>query len=332
MRQQIRPYLLQAFIVCGFSFLPLESRLKILQNWRPPMTLHVASTPEHRANLIGSLWMMAAMVAFAFEDAFVKAVSEAHPVGQVLLVFGFGGAVLFAAVARIEKKRLLNPDVLSRAMGIRVVFEVVGRLFYVLALALTPLSSTTAILQATPIIVVLGAAILFGEKVGWRRWTAIIIGLIGVLIILRPTADSFSALSLLAVIGTIGFAGRDLASRAAPVSLSTSILGFYGFVAIILAGISFSIWDGKAFTWLNTESLLYLLGAVLMGAFAYAALMKAMRTGDVSAVTPFRYTRLLFGIALGMILFGEEPDMMMIIGCVVVVLSGLFILWRGKTA
>lgn len=276
--------------------------------------------------------MMAAMVAFAFEDAFVKAVSEAHPVGQVLLVFGFGGAVLFAVVARIEKKRLLNPDVLSRAMGIRVVFEVVGRLFYVLALALTPLSSTTAILQATPIIVVLGAAILFGEKVGWRRWTAIIIGLIGVLIILRPTADSFSALSLLAVIGTIGFAGRDLASRAAPVSLSTSILGFYGFVAIILAGISFSIWDGKAFTWLSTESLLYLLGAVLMGAFAYAALMKAMRTGDVSAITPFRYTRLLFGIALGMILFGEEPDMMMSIGCVVVVLSGLFILWRGKTA
>ena len=294
------------------------------------MTPHIASNPEHRANLIGSIWMMAAMVAFSFEDAFVKAVSETHVVGQVLIVFGVGGALLFAVVARINKQRLLNPDVLSRAMGIRIVFEVIGRLFYVLALALTPLSSTTAILQATPIIVVLGAAVLFGEKVGWRRWTAIIVGLIGVLIILRPTADSFSALSLLAVIGTIGFAGRDLASRAAPVSLSTSILGFYGFVAIILAGIVFSLWDGKAFTWMNTQSVLYFVGAILMGAFAYAALMKAMRIGDVSAVTPFRYTRLLFGIALGMILFGEEPDMLMMIGCGIVVLSGLFILWRRK--
>ncbi|MBX2830787.1 MAG: DMT family transporter [Rhodospirillales bacterium] len=288
-----------------------------------------ASNPNH-ANLKGSLWMMAAMIAFAVEDALIKAVSEVHPVGQVLVLFGFGGAVLFAIVARTQNKTLWNPDVLSKAMCIRVVFEVVGRLFYVLALALTPLSSTTAILQATPLIVVLGAAVIFGEKVGWRRWTAILIGLIGVLIILRPTADSFSALSLLAVIGTIGFAGRDLASRAAPVSLSTSILGFYGFVAIILAGVLFSVWDGKAFTPLDGRSLGYFLGAILMGAFAYAALMKAMRSGDVSAVTPFRYSRLLFGIALGMTLFGEEPDMLMMIGCGIVVTSGLFILWRGK--
>ena len=294
------------------------------------MTVPIASVPNHRANLIGSLWMMAAMVAFSFEDAFVKAVSETHAVGQVLLVFGIGGALLFAVVARFQKQRLLNPDVLSRAMGIRVVFEVIGRLFYVLALALTPLSSTTAILQATPIIVVLGAAVIFGEKVGWRRWAAIIVGLIGVLIILRPTTDSFSALSLLAVIGTIGFAGRDLASRAAPLSLSTAILGFYGFIAIIVAGILFSIWDGKAFIWPDGHSILYYVGAILMGAFAYASLMKAMRSGDVSAVTPFRYTRLLFGIALGMILFGERPDLPMMIGCGIVVLSGLFILWRGK--
>lgn len=274
--------------------------------------------------------MMAAMITFAVEDALVKAVSETHPVGQVLILFGFGGAILFAIVARSQGQSLLNRDVLSKTMYIRVVFEVVGRLFYVLALALTPLSSTTAILQATPLIVVLGAAVLFGEKVGWRRWTAILIGLLGVLIILRPTTDSFSALSLLAVIGTIGFAARDLASRAAPLSLSTSILGFYGFVAIIIAGLLFSVWDEKSFTWLDGRSVLYFLGAILMGACAYAALMKAMRSGDVSAVTPFRYSRLLFGIALGMTVFGEEPDMMMLLGCGIVVTSGLFILWRGK--
>lgn len=294
------------------------------------MTLHMDANNNHRANLHGSLWMMAAMAAFAVEDGFVKAVSATHPVGQVLILFGLGGAFLFAVIARAQNKRLLNPAVLSRPMCVRIVFEVIGRLFYVLALALTPLSSTTAILQATPIIVVLGAAILFGEKVGWRRWAAILAGMIGVFIILRPTADGFSALSMLAVIGTIGFAGRDLASRAAPISLGTSILGFYGFVAIILAGALFSVWDGKAFTWPDQQSLFYFTGAILMGIFAYAALMKAMRSGDVSAVTPFRYTRLLFGIALGVFLFGEELDMPMLIGCGIVVVSGMFILWRGK--
>lgn len=286
----------------------------------------------HRANLLGSLWMMAAMAAFAVEDAFVKAVSATHPVGQVLILFGVGGAVLFAAIAKVQNKRLLDPAVLSRPMCVRIVFEVIGRLFYVLALALAPLSSTTAILQATPLIVVLGAALIFGEKVGWRRWLAIFVGLIGVLIILRPSADGFSVLSFLAVIGTIGFAGRDLASRAAPISLGTSILGFYGFIAIIIAGILFSVWEGKAFTLPDGQSLFYFSGAVLMGISAYAALMKAMRSGDVSSVTPFRYTRLLFGIALGVFLFGEELDMPMLIGCSIVVVSGLFILWRGKKA
>ena len=286
----------------------------------------------HRANLLGSLWMMAAMAAFAVEDAFVKVVSGAHPVGQVLILFGVGGAVLFAAIAKAQNKRLLDPAVLSRPMCIRIVFEVTGRLFYVLALALTPLSSTTAILQATPLIVVVGAAVIFGEKVGWRRWLAIVIGLIGVLIILRPSADGFSALSMLAVIGTIGFAGRDLASRAAPISLGTAILGFYGFVAIIIAGILFSVWDGKTFTTPDGQSVFYFAGAIMMGISAYAALMKAMRSGDISSVTPFRYTRLLFGIALGVFLFGEELDMPMLIGCGIVVVSGLFILWRGKKA
>ena len=98
-----------------------------------------------------------------------------------------------------------------------------------LAIALTPLSSATAILQATPIIVVLGAMAFFGETVGWRRWCAIVIGLIGVAIILRHGADDFSPLSILAVLGTLGFAGRDLASRAAPATLTTSlgVIGLY---------------------------------------------------------------------------------------------------------
>ncbi|MCR9280635.1 DMT family transporter [Roseibium algicola] len=283
-------------------------------------------------NIIGSLWMVAAMAAFALEDAFVKQAAAQLPVAEILVLFGVGGTIAFFGLATVTGEKVLNRDVFSPVMRVRFAFELVGRLFYVLALALTPLSSTTAILQATPIFVVLGASLFFGEKVGWRRWTAIFIGLVGVLIVLRPTSDSFSLLSILAVIGMLGFSGRDLASRAAPATLSTNILGFYGFLTIIIAGLVYGLWDRSAFVVPDTTALLALGTAVFCGVFAYSALMKAMRTGEIATVTPFRYSRLLFGVLLGAVWFNERIDAQMLVGCTVIVGSGLFILWRGNKA
>ena len=292
--------------------------------------LEAAAHPVERANLIGSLWMVAAMAAFAVEDALIKAAARSLPTAEILILFGAGGAILFAAYARMTGQPLATRAVLSRVMQLRMVFEITGRLFYALAITLTPLSSATVILQATPLVVVAGAAMVFGEKVGPRRWLAILIGLVGVIIIIGPGTDSFSALSVLAVIGMLGFAGRDLASRAAPAGLGTAILGFWGFVAIIVAGGLYALWDGTEFVTPGTHAALYLVGAVLAGVGAYSCLMKAMRTGDVSAVTPFRYSRLLFGIALGVLFFGESLSVAMVIGSALIVFSGLFILWRGK--
>ena len=285
---------------------------------------------DHNKNLLGSIWMVVGMAIFAIEDAFVKAASVALPVGQILIMFGLGGAFIFACVIKLKNEPLFVREVVSRSMLVRVFFEVLGRLFYILAIALIPLSAATVILQATPLVVVAGAALIFGEKVGWRRWTAIILGLIGIAIIIQPGTDSFSVLSVLAVVGMIGFAGRDLASRAAPASLSTWILGLYGFLSIIVAGIFVSVWQATSYVLPNVEMSLYILGAVFAGVCAYSCLMKAMRTGEVSAVTPFRYTRLLFGIALGIALFDEQLSYSMMAGSVLIVISGLFILWRGK--
>lgn len=293
------------------------------------MTLRFLTSSVLSSNVAGSLWMIAAMAAFALEDALVKQAAAGLPVSEVLILFGLGGAIAFWALAGVKRETVFHRDVLSPVMKIRFAFELVGRLFYILALALTPLSSTTAILQATPIFVVLGAALFFGETVGWRRWTAILIGLVGVLIVLRPAGDSFSLLSLLAVVGMLGFSGRDLASRAAPVTLSTNVLGFYGFLTIVIAGLAFVLWEQPAFALPGQETLLALLAAVAFGVVAYSALMKAMRTGEVSTVTPFRYTRLLFGVLLGVVWFGEGIDAQMLTGCAVIVGSGLFILWRG---
>lgn len=287
---------------------------------------------DHAANLRGTFWMIAAMAAFAIEDTFVKATSQQMPVGQVLIMFGLGGALVFACIALIGKESLFVPDVLSRPMLVRVVFEIVGRLFYVLAIALIALFVVTVILKATPLVVVAGAVVMFGERVGWRRWAAIFIGLAGVVVIVQPGADGFSVLTLLAIVGMIGFAGRDLASRIAPATVSTTLLGLYGFLSVIFAGGLFSIWQGAPLVLPPAGTSLFLCSAILAGVVAYTCLMKAMRMGEVSAVTPFRYTRLLFGVVLGVVMFGERLTFPMLLGSVLIVLSGLFILWRGKQA
>ena len=270
------------------------------------------------------------MAGFAVEDMLLKSAAQTLPVGQVMVAFGAGGALVFALLARARGEHLFPPEILQTTMLIRSAFEVGGRLFYTLAIALTTLSSTTAILQATPIVVVAGAAIFFKEKVGWKRWTAITLGLLGVLVVLRPGADGFSTLSILAVLGMLGFAGRDLATRAAPKGLGTNVLGLYGFLMIVLAGVIYTLYADQPFQPPDSTTLVSLAGAVAFGTFAYASLTRAMRTGEVSAVTPFRYSRLLFGIALGMLVFGERPDTATYIGSAVIVVSGLFIMSRAR--
>ncbi len=270
------------------------------------------------------------MAGFAVEDMFLKSAGGTLPVAQVMIIFGAGGAVIFALLARVRGEPVFPREALGRTMMIRNGFEVTGRLFYTLAIVLTPLSSATAILQATPIVVVAGAAIVFKEDVGWRRWTAILVGLAGVLIILRPGADSFTPLSLLAVLGLLGFAGRDLATRAAPPSLGTFALGVWGFSAIVVAGLAYAPIEGGAFLMPAPAVAAFLLSAIIFGVIGYAALTRAMRTGDVSSVTPFRYTRLVFGVALGVLVFGETLDAPTVIGGLIVVASGLYILARGR--
>ncbi|MFY8080472.1 MAG: DMT family transporter [Limnohabitans sp.] len=281
-------------------------------------------------NLRGIGWMIASMAAFAIEDAFLKTVTKQLPVGQVLMMFGAAGLCVFALMARRAGASIFQTHVLTKNMLLRAVFEFFGRLFYVLAIALTPMSSATAILQSAPLFVVLGARIFLREKVDAKTWIAIFLGLFGVLIILRPSAADFSLLSLLALIGTLGFVGRDLFSRTAPSSLTKEVLGFYGFTTMMIAGACYAVWDGKPFVSLQAQQFIMLAAALLAGVFAYTALMTAMRTGSIGAVTPYRYSRLLFGISIGVIVFGEQLDAPMLLGCAIVIGAGLFIGWQNQ--
>jgi drug/metabolite transporter (DMT)-like permease len=277
-------------------------------------------------NQRGAAFMTASMAGFAVEDVFVKAAAQTLPLGQVLLTIGLIGTLIFSAMAARQGETLLPPAFLSRAMLIRCGFEVTGRLFYGLAITLTALSTTSAILQATPLVVVAGAALVFGERVSFQRWLAVLIGFVGVLVILRPGSD-FSALSLLAVVGLLGFAGRDLATRAAPKGLSNRQLGALGFAMLAAAGAILLVVTGGAVIPVG-PALAYLAGGTVFGMLGYHALTYAMRTGEVSAVTPFRYTRLVFAMVLAMALFGERPDLATWIGAALVVGSGVFALTR----
>ena len=274
--------------------------------------------------------MITSMAFFAVEDSLIKFVTSTIPIGQILIMFGLGGALIFFLVAHFKNEKIMLRDMLLLPMYIRALFEIIGRLFYVLAISLIPLSTATVIIQATPIVVVAGAAIIFGEKVGWRRWTAILLGLFGVIVIIQPTAESFSFLSILALIGMIGFAGRDLASRAAPENLSVFILGLHGFIALAFSGLIYTIWDDANFVMIDIDTIGFMVGAVVFGVAAYSCLMKAMRTGEVSAVTPFRYTRLIFGVSLGVCFFNESLNYSTVLGTILIVISGLFILSRNK--
>ena len=288
---------------------------------------------DHRSelgaeNLRGAGLMTLAMALFALEDMFVKQAARGLPVGEVLMLFGAGGMICFAALALASGQSLWHPAVASRLMGIKAGFEITGRLGYTLGIALTPLSNASAILQATPLVVVAGAALIFRERVGAARWAAVGIGFLGVLVILRPGLDGFVPAALWTVLGLLGFAGRDLATRAAPKVLTNFQLGLYGFAALIPAGaIILAVTGGAVLP--APANLLPVLGAVLFGVTAYWALTKAMRTGEVAVVTPFRYTRLIFALGLGILVFGESLDGATLAGAALVVASGVYTLLAG---
>lgn len=280
-------------------------------------------------NLRGAVFMTLSMAGFAVEDAFIKAAAREIPVGQVILCMALAGVAFFGAQALRAGQPPVPRAALSGTMALRSVFEVAGRLFYALAIALTPLTATSAILQASPLVVVLGAALLFAEPVGRARWAAVVVGFVGVLIILRPGVEGFSMLSLLAVAGMLGFSGRDLATRAAPPALSNAQLGVAGFAMLGIAGaVILSVSGGAAVPDARTAGLV--AGASAFGIAGYGALTVAMRTGAVSAVAPFRYTRLVFAMILGIAVFGERPDVWTLLGSGLVVGCGLLALAGGR--
>lgn len=281
-------------------------------------------------NLRGAILMVLAMLGFAIEDSIIKQMGTALPVGQILVLLGIGGSVVFAGVVLAQHRALFERAMLAGPVLARGVGEIFGTICFVSAIVFTPLSTASAILQATPLVVTLGAALFLSESVGWRRWAAIAVGFIGVLMIIRPGLEGFSPLSLFAVGGVLGLALRDIATRKTSANLSTMQLSFLGFLVLIPAGLVLLAITGQRFAPMDTRLILLVLGAISIGVFAYYGIVAAMRVGEISFVSPFRYSRLIFAMIIGVVFFGERPDALTLLGSAIIVASGIYTVLRER--
>ena len=281
-------------------------------------------------NVRGALLMILAMAGFAVEDAFIKTAATDMPTGQILIVIGCVGGAVFWAITRRRGIRLLTGDLLTRPVMLRNLSEIAGTIGFVTAITTIPLSTASAIAQAMPLVVTLGAAVFFGEAVGWRRWSAILAGLIGVLIIIRPGLQVFDPNALWAVLAVFGLAARDLAARAVPKGIPHLQLAAYGFLSLIPTGLILILASGEAPVWPDGRLTFLLAGAVLTGMLAYYAITSASRTGEVSVVTPFRFSRMLFALLIGVTIFGERPDLATYLGAALIIGSGLYTFLRER--
>ncbi|HSX72751.1 MAG TPA: DMT family transporter [Shinella sp.] len=279
------------------------------------------------ANARGALFMAIAMAAFTCNDALVKSVTGDLNTGQILFVRGLMTTVLVVVIARWMGALGSFRIVLQPVVALRIAAEILASLAYVSALGAMPLANTASILQALPLAVTLGAALFLGEKVGWRRWLAIVAGFAGVLIVIRPGPEGFSLAAVYVIASVVGAAARDLCTRRIDTAVPSLFISVITAVSITLAGAVMIVpmggWQpipGAALGRLAGASVLLLVG--------YQTIVIAMRTGEISFIAPFRYTSLIWAITIGVLFFGEVPDFWMTVGVAIIVASGLYTFYR----
>lgn len=279
-------------------------------------------------NLRGITLMLVSMAFFAVEDMFLKWAARDLPVGMVIFVAGAFGAPVFAVLARMKGRRVLVPAALQRAVLLRNAGEMIATFAYIHALAVVDLSTVSAVLQATPLAVTLGAALFLREAVGWRRWLAIAVGFAGVMLVIRPGFEGFRPESLWVLVSVAGLALRDLAARTIPNACSTAQVSCWGLMSVALLGAIMMVPGGAVMP--DAAQVGVLFGALVFGTAGYWAVVAATRMGEVAVVAPFRYARLVFAMAIGVFVFGDRPDGMMLAGAALVIGSGLYAFARER--
>ncbi|MEQ9260820.1 MAG: DMT family transporter [Roseovarius sp.] len=282
------------------------------------------------SNIHGILLVVAAMAGFTIEDLLIKQLTETLPVGQLLMMLGVASAVIFALLSRLRGHSVFARAAWRPVFLVRALAEAAAALSFVTALSLVDISVVAAVFQATPLVITMGAALFLGEQVGWRRWSAIGLGFLGVLVIIRPGFSGFEPAVLFVLITVAAIAARDLVTRRMDVSVPSMVIAFQGFAVLVPAGAVLLALGPAPAQGLTGMQPWMMLGAVATGAASYYCIVHAMRIADASSVMPFRYTRLLFSLIAGVLVFGERPDALTLGGATLIMATGLYTFLREQ--
>jgi drug/metabolite transporter (DMT)-like permease len=280
-------------------------------------------------NLRGALYMNIAMAAFTLNDSAMKAVTQTLPLFQAISIRGALTVPMLLMVGlmfgglRMRVKGRDRVLVLLRSLA-----EVGGTVLFLAALVHMPLANLSAVMQSTPLAVTLVAAVVFREKVGWRRMLAIGIGFAGVLIVIRPGASGFDVWALMGLASVGCVVVRDLVTRELSRDVPSVTVAIYAALSVTAMGLLGS----TSGTWqpVTLPEGLGMLAASLALIVGYVVVVMVMRVGDIGFVAPFRYTALLWAIFLGWIVFDQLPDVWTVVGAAIVVATGVFTLYRER--
>ena len=272
--------------------------------------------------------MITAMGCLTLADLLIKIASQTLPIGQVMIFYGVGSIIVFWSLMGIKGEPirlspLTNPAVLLRNIG-----DLIAINGMCLALVYVPISTVGAVIQTVPIMVTVAAALFLGERVGTRRILAIFIGFLGTLFIIQPGASTFEITTILVFIAAVGMALRDIATKLVRENFSTLLLTFYTSILFILSGSVLLIITGGASV-PDMGMIAILAATIVLGSLGFFFTTEAVRMGEVSVVIPFRYTRILFSLAAGILVLGEQINPIMLFGIALTILSGLYI-WRRE--
>jgi len=287
------------------------------------------SASKASANRLGIVLIIVSMAFFTLADLFLKFSSEFVTTGQITLALGVGGTFMFWVLLVRKGETVFSSVFYEAPVILRTAGELVATLFIILALTYASFTSVAVILQTLPLLLTLCSFLFLKERVGIHRLSAILLGFGGVLLIIRPGTDGFDAYSLLAILAVIGMTMRDFGSRLVGSHISNERLAIFGTLGQIILGIGLMTFE-EGHSIPSLEVTLYLVGMVVFASVAILLVTKAMRIGEISAISPFRYSRLFFGMLVGIVVLGETVDKIMIIGSAIIIFSGLYLWLRER--
>ena len=281
-------------------------------------------------NFRGALIMMVCMSAFVLNDAFVRLAGNSLPLAQILfirgllttvalLAFAFYNGVFSLVVSKADKWRIF----------FRSIAEALTAYFFLTAVMNMPFANVTAILQILPMTVTLAAAFVFKEKVGIIRIALIILGFLGVILIINPSADGFNVYAVYALIAVLLITVRDLITRKLSSEVHTLLPTVSASMGVLLFSIIMMV--NTSFQPLNSQNSLFIFLAAFFIIFGYYTAVLVMRNGEISFISPFRYSAILFALILGFIFFDETPDETALIGIAIVMLAGIVLMIRNNS-